>query len=274
MTRRQKRTKTRRPGIPCSHCGEALSSVTRTTQRGESASSLPHKLQAGTESRMMFSLNLSERRGQMRRMLSRIFAEPIEIAFASELGVEVDPAVSGLTSTTLSSLIREKTPDAWTEHRAAMLIADAHLRGLDPVEAGIMFDATVLHEAAHILTVNHVSVDVPAAPLAELIKTPHVAWPDYATGPRWITHDCRFIRALIHIADRLESRKCRVFISQAFQHERYGLSPIETYVAALNGEPQETDLMPLREVLARPMPNEFFKLWGRDVASSLGLKPQ
>lgn len=39
---------------------------------------------------MMFSLNLSERRGQLRRMLSRIFAEPIEIAFASELGVEVD----------------------------------------------------------------------------------------------------------------------------------------------------------------------------------------
>lgn len=31
----RKRTKTRRPGVPCPHCGAALSSVTRTTQRGD-----------------------------------------------------------------------------------------------------------------------------------------------------------------------------------------------------------------------------------------------
>lgn len=120
----------------------------------------------------MFSLDLHERRGQMRRMLSRILGERVEIAFASELGVAVDSAISGLTSTTLSSLLREKNPDSWTEHRATMLIADAHLRGLDPVEAALRFDATVLHETGHILNVNHVNVDVPAAPLAELIRTP------------------------------------------------------------------------------------------------------
>lgn len=31
-------------------------------------------------------LQIRERRSEMRRMLSRIFAEPIEIAFANELG--------------------------------------------------------------------------------------------------------------------------------------------------------------------------------------------
>ena len=222
----------------------------------------------------MFALKLSERRSQMRRMLSRIFAEPIEIAFASELGVEVDPAVSGLTSTTLSSLVREKNPDDFVEHRATMLIADAHLRGLVHFAAAIMFDATVLHEAAHLATDHHVRVDVPTAPLAELIQTSPATWPDYATGPKWITHDCRFIRALIHIGDRLRSRKSRVIIEQAFDHERYCLSPVGAYAAALADEVQQTDMVPLREVLATPMPDDFLKLWGRDVARSLGLKPQ
>ena len=219
----------------------------------------------------MLSLNLNERRCQMRRTLSGILGERIEIALASELGVEVDPTVSGLTSTTLSSLLREKNPDAWTEHRATMLIIDAHLTELDPVAAGIMFDATAIHEAAHLLTVDHMAVDVPAAPLANLIRTPHMTWPNYATGPKWITHDCRFIRALIHLSARLQSRKSRVVISQAFDHKRYGLSPIEAYVAALGDEVEMTDLMPLREVLSRPMPAEFGELWGRDVVSSLGL---
>ena len=37
MTRTPKRTRTRRPGgIPCPHCAAALSSVTRTTSRGDS----------------------------------------------------------------------------------------------------------------------------------------------------------------------------------------------------------------------------------------------
>ena len=64
-----------------------------------------------------------------------------------------------------------------------------------------------------------------------------------------------------------------MFISHAFDHERYALSPVDAYVTALDGEPQETDLMPLREVLAMPMPDEFLKLWSRDVARSLGLMP-
>ena len=33
--RTSKRKKARRPGIPCPHCGSALSSVSRTTQRGD-----------------------------------------------------------------------------------------------------------------------------------------------------------------------------------------------------------------------------------------------
>ena len=36
MTRTPKRTRTRRGGIPCPHCAAALSSVTRTTSRGDS----------------------------------------------------------------------------------------------------------------------------------------------------------------------------------------------------------------------------------------------
>ena len=223
---------------------------------------------------MMFSYILNERRDQIRRVLSRVVDQKIEIAFASELGVEVDASVAGLTSRTLGSMIREKNPGDFVEHRPAMLIADAHLRALDHVAAGILFDATVLHEAAHLVTENHVAVDVPAAPLINLIGTPPKTWPEYSTGPKWVTHDCRFIRALILIASRLQSRKCRVVISQAFNHELFGLAPIEAYVEALGDEPEETDMMPLRTVLALPMPDEFVKLWSHDVVRSLGLKPQ
>ncbi len=40
---------------------------------------------------MTMTFDLNERRNEMRGMLSHILGEKIEIAFASELGVEVDP---------------------------------------------------------------------------------------------------------------------------------------------------------------------------------------
>lgn len=220
-----------------------------------------------------YSLDLSERRDEMRRLLSKILEERVEIAFASELGVVVDADVAGLASPILSSLIRESMPDEFCGHCAGMLVCDEHLRRLDPIAAGILFDSLAIHEAAHLATECHVPVDVPTNGIIELIQTPPATWPGYANRPRWATHDARFIRALCHIHHRFESRKVRVILDQAFDHERYGLSSIEAYREALDGEPKTTSWLPLHEVLSRPMPDAFKTLWTRDVLASLGLSP-
>ena len=218
-----------------------------------------------------YSIDLNERRDEMRRLLSKIMEERIEIAFASELGISVDPDVAGLASPVLSSLIREATPDEFRGHCAGMLVCDEHLRRLNPIAAGIMFDSLVIHEAAHIATECHVPVDVPTNELTELIQTPPATWPEYSNKPKWATHDARFIRALCHIHHRFESRRIRVILDQAFDHESYRLSSIEAYRAALGDEPKSTSWLPLREVLSRPMPDAFKTLWTRDVLASLGL---
>lgn len=231
----------------------------RTTRNGKGA--------------MIISTDLNERRDEMRRLLSKIMEERVEIAFASELGVVVDSNVAGFASPVLSSLIREATPDEFRGHCAGMLVCDEHLRRLDPIAAGIVFDSLAIHEAAHLATGCHVPVDVPTNGLVELIQTPPATWPEYANKPKWATHDARFIRALCHIHHRFESRRVRVILDQAFDYERYGLSSIEAYREALGGEPKTTSWLPLREVLSRPMPDDFCNLWGRDVVLSLGLKP-
>ncbi len=56
---------------------------------------------------MLLPLNLNDRRGAMRRLISAILNERVEIAFATELGVYVDETVAGLYATTIGSLIRE-----------------------------------------------------------------------------------------------------------------------------------------------------------------------
>ena len=59
----------------------------------------------------------------------------------------------------------------------------------------------------------------------------------------------------------------------AFCHESYGLSSAEEYAAALGDEREETSWLPLSEVLSRPMPAKFQKLWTDDVVRSLKVVP-
>lgn len=215
------------------------------------------------------SLDLNTRRDQLRRMLASVLEEPVYLAFASELRMECDGELAAMSSPGMSSLIKEAMPDAFRGFAPAMMIVDEPLRRLPQTIAAAVLDAHVVHEASHIVNTMHVDKDCPHHGLNDLVQTRWQSWPNYSGLPLWSTHDLRFVRGLCHIAHRFESRGHALAMPYTFQHERYGLSPIETYQAALGDEPRSTSWLPVREVLAKPMPDAFVTLWSQDVVKSL-----
>lgn len=215
------------------------------------------------------SLDLNSRRDELRRMLSSVLEEPVYLAFASELRMECDGALAAMTSPGMSSLIQQASPDEFRGHHSAMMIVDAPLRRLPETTAAALLDAHVVHEASHIVNTIHIDEDCPHHGLNDLVQTRWKSWPAYSGFPSWISHDLRFIRALLHIAHRFESRGHGLVMPLTFDHECYSLSPIEAYRDALGDECKSTSWLPVREALAKPMPDAFVNLWSQDVVKSL-----
>ena len=208
----------------------------------------------------------------MQRLLySRLLNQRCYIAFPDELGLQFADSLGGLSAVGLSSLIAEKMPDEFIEPGPAICVRAE--TDCSPVEAAMAFDGCVLHEFTHVVLnslTEYPSKDGEA--LRELVATEWRSWPSHAGSARWIGHDARFIRALLHLHHRCKSRSHRVWLDWSFPHETYDLSSAEIYREALGDEPSDTDLLPIQTALARPMPASFWKLWSHDVVRSLGLK--
>lgn len=220
---------------------------------------------------MIHSLDLNKRRDQTRRMLRNILGEPIYVMFSHELGLLCDGNLAGMAAVGLSALVAESMPDEYVGPGPAITVVDDHLRDgtYSPEGAAMVFDAIALHEVAHVVTFDVPYPECDGEGLRSLVKIPNKQWPAHAGQFRWLGHDCRFIRSLIHISHRMRSRGHKTYLEFAFNHEAYGLSPADEYQIALGNEPADADLKPLREVLAEPMPAKFRELWGRDVLASL-----
>ena len=81
----------------------------------------------------------------------------------------------------------------------------------------------------------------------------------------WQKHDARFLRAALHLTNRMRKRvpELRIAYADVVFAEAYGLSPIDRYAVALLDEFPSQD--PIRCLLPTQAPDEFRALWRADV---------
>ena len=227
---------------------------------------------------MIHSLDLNERRHQTRKMLTGILGESFYLVFSSELGLQCHGRLGGMTAVGLSALVRESMPDKYVGPLPAIAIVDDRLRDgtYSPEGSAMVFDAFALHEISHIVASNvtaNICPELDQESLRDLVQIPSTEWASHAGPLRWAGHDSKFIRALCHVAHRMQSRRHWVPLDIAFCHQSYGLSSAEEYAAALDDECCAMSWLPLSEALGRPMPAKFQKLWTDDVVRSLKVVP-
>jgi hypothetical protein len=223
---------------------------------------------------MIDSLDLNTRRDQTRRMIAKLLNQRMYVLFAREIGLQCHGRLGGLMAVGLSALIKESMPHEYVGPMPAIAIVDDGLRDGTCSQwlAVQLFDSMVLHELAHVVELGITAQLCPRDDkenLHELVQTPWTEWAAHSGTVRWFGHDLRYIRALLHLHHRMESRGHRVCLPLAFCHESYGLSSITEYADALGDEPQRTSWLTLTEAMAGPMPKDFQKLWTADVLRSL-----
>jgi len=214
------------------------------------------------------SLDIPERRNQTERFVRRMMGFKVVIALSDELDLKCS-TVGGFTGPAVHQLL----PDNPEPVRTIVVASKPLQAAVDKVQRCLAFDAILLHELGHVAEHGFPVVDQQSdrEHFQNLCSTPITEWPSH-TGPKWAGHDCRFIRALLHIHHRMLSRGHRTpCLRLAFNHVAYGLSRIETYRDALGTEPEDNDWPPLAEILVDPMPAGFQTLWTNDVVRSLGL---
>ncbi|MEO2031144.1 MAG: hypothetical protein ABGZ35_03560 [Planctomycetaceae bacterium] len=221
---------------------------------------------------MIYTIDVIARRNQTEKMLSKILDQRVEIRFADEVELTC-VTVDGFTGPAVHQLI-----SAGGQQPVQAIVVSG--RCLDPAEDAaemcVDFDAIVLHEAGHVavhglpVTDGQMTRDT----AQQLCNTPASQWPSQIgpAGVKWVGHDFKFIRALLHVRHRMVNRRHAPLLQLAFRGELYGLSEIDAYRTALGSEPSDNDWLPLRDVLRKQPPKEFIRLWEDDVVRSLGLK--
>lgn len=221
---------------------------------------------------MITAIDLNKRRDQTRRMLASLLGERCYLHFSSELGLKCHGDLGGMTSASLSAVVRDALPNEYSGPMPAIVIVDDRLRRFEAMEAATTFDAFVLHEAGHILADGVTAASCPEVDcenIPEMVGDDWRTWPEHCGGHPWTGHDHRFIRALLHLHHRMESRGHVVYLPAAFQSAVYGLSPIENYRDALGMECQQNDWRPIQEALSGRVPAAFDRLWADDVVRSV-----
>lgn len=203
-------------------------------------------------------MNIENHLQRLRQIAGRILERPIQI--------ELDHAV-GL-------ILHESAGACWTsslaDDRQSIIIRASGLPS-SIREAHIVANSLVAHELGHAIVERQSPTKSDFVGLEKIVATHIDEWPKRIDGIPWIGHDGRFIRAMIHVGHRMANQGLTLCMPVAFDHKSYGLSHIDEYSAALGDEAAARDWLPIHEALSRPMPDEFMKLWGRDVAASLGL---
>ncbi|MFO1007333.1 MAG: hypothetical protein U0929_15335 [Planctomycetaceae bacterium] len=218
----------------------------------------------------MLDIALPRRRDQWERLASKILDRRVQIFLSSELGI-IDDQLQAFTSPGIAAMAQRRRPDLSRGLTPAIVVCDGQLSKKSPFLATVDFDAAVVHELGHIAELD-VTTELcsqwGSVELERTLATPWRTWPAHA-GPRWAGHDFRFIRGLLHVIYRIESRGLKILPGLAFDPRCYGLlSTIEELEQSLGDEPSRNSWRPIADVLAEPAPVEFLELWGRNVADS------
>lgn len=198
-----------------------------------------------TSGAAVWSKDRDERFSQWRRMIPGLIGRQVRIE--SGENYELHRSVAGVYSDQLSD-----------ESGVILVSSQNSLQALD---------AIVIHELTHaaLSAVKPSSKDSDAA--RATIKAPAKEW-QHRPFP-WVGHGADFIRCLAHLRHRLENRGIVVESEQIYPHELYDVSSLDSYTDALKDEPERLSWLSLTEAMSRPIPAEFLKLWGSDVAASV-----
>lgn len=194
------------------------------------------------------TLALQRQRERLQASARRISGMPVVITTTAEIDLTVSPEVAAFATGRFIILNWEFCePD-----------------GL------LLMNALCCHELAHIAISSLEKPDIlDPSELAPVVSGPWRDWPAHQGPFLWHGHGAMFIRAVLHIAHRLNNQALPIVLPWAFNHWAYGLSAVEQYMKALGDECRAKDWLPLAEALSGPMPAKFERLWTADVLRSL-----
>ncbi|MCE9547386.1 MAG: hypothetical protein K8T25_18095 [Planctomycetia bacterium] len=133
--------------------------------------------------------------------------------------------------------------------------------------------ATFAHELTHCLPARPIAEPESSAAAVRNGQRYSILWAElpadrFADGPEpWHSdHGDRFIRIFIHVCHRAWEHDFKFLAGGCAAGERYGLSHLLKYAAALDDEPQRLMGSTFAEIEATPVPQAFADLWAADVA--------
>lgn len=133
-----------------------------------------------------------------------------------------------------------------------------------------------LHELAHavdpyfLAAIDDLEDHSPAyIAFAKLIVEQTAPMPPGPTGHDLHGHCWQFVRACLHLAHRARAAGVDVDDASVCTTSEYGLSPTFRYASALGDEPQRLDRCGFREIWDTPPPEEFARLWRKDLLARL-----
>jgi hypothetical protein len=178
----------------------------------------------------------------------------------------------GYTTGSLDLYCQRTIGSAWRGRGACMVINDADVAGMEPLDAELFFDVIAVHELAHILersALYHDRAKVAprqlrqeAAGIARLVAADA---PDAEKIVPFLGHGARFIRAALHLCHRAQAVGAWIAASRVFYGARYGLSHAAAYRKALGTEPRRLANVRMHDILRSPAPKAFSRLWTADV---------
>ena len=189
------------------------------------------------------------------------------VVLSSEVAsLQLDGNLAGMTHPNVASWLRPEIGTRWRGNGPAMLLVDA----ADCSPATLT--AKAVHELAHIANSPELfSAQSPIvnAALSDLVTTPPRSWPAHR-DEAWSGHGPDFLRAVIHVADRLAARDHDVAPALLMDWTGYGYrSGWRPYFATLEAEIESREYEPISEIVRSPAPPAFLNLWDVDVAASV-----
>jgi hypothetical protein len=179
----------------------------------------------------------------------------------------------GYTLGRLDLILRDQIGPAWQGRGPCIVCNDLAMReDLGPFLTPT-FLATALHELAHVLERGMTFEDqsemcpdrlifdglVVARAMNELV-------PATQARQRFLQHDDRFLRTILHLCHRAERAGVIVAPGLVCPNRQYGLSHANAYRAALGDEPERMAGSTIHDLLRSPAPGAFACLWADDLA--------
>lgn len=181
----------------------------------------------------------------------------------------------GFTAPSLDLYLKHIIGPAWRGRGPCMVVNDIDLFDghPDPADVESALCGIVLHELAHILLrpapfkarpdAEPDKIEFESLVVGHAVATAPTAVADV---PPFAGHEASFIRVALHLRHRADRAGVLVPMFYYCAGTHYGLSHPNRYREALAREPNRLVGLSIREIIATPYPEAFWRQWTTDVA--------